>query len=81
MTKGEAYSQLLDKVQAEGGYLKIEENSRPEVVIGMTYIMVAALFEMTDNSSPLHLIDTNFHAWDVYDYLNTDDIELVLSRL
>ena len=81
MTKGEIYSQLLDKVQAEGGYLKIEENSRPAVVIEMNYIMVAALFEMADNSSPLHLIDTNFHAWDVYDYLDAENIELILSRL
>ena len=81
MTKGEIYNQLLDKVQAEGGYLKIEENSRPAVVIEMNYIMVAALFEMADNSSPLHLIDTNFHAWDVYDYLSVEDMEHILSRL
>ena len=26
MTKDEIYNQLLDKVQAEGGYLKIEKN-------------------------------------------------------
>lgn len=26
MTKDEIYSKLLDKVQAEGGYLKIEKN-------------------------------------------------------
>lgn len=81
MTKGEIYSKLLDKVQAEDGYLKIEENSRPVVAIEMIYVVVAAIFEMADTSSPLRLIDTNFNVWDVYDYLDAEDMEHILSLL
>ena len=81
MTKDEIYNKLLDKVQAEGGYIKIEENSRPVVVIEMIHVVVAAIFEMADTTSPLRLIDTNFHVWDVYDYLDAEDMEHILSLL
>ena len=81
MTKGEIYSKLRDKVQAEGGYIKIEKNWRPVVAIEMTYVVVAAIFEMADTTSPLRVIDTNFHVWDVYDYLDAEDMEHILSLL
>ena len=81
MTKGEIYSKLLDKVQAEGGYIKIEENSRPVVVIEMIHVVVVAIFEMADTTSPLRLIDTNFNVWDVYDYLDAENMEHILSLL
>ena len=81
MTKDEIYSKLLDKVQAEGGYLKIEKKWRPAVRIEMIYVMVAAIFEMADTTSPLRLIDTNFNVWDVYDYLDAENMEHILSLL
>lgn len=85
MTKEEAYSQLLDKVQCEGGFVSIEPKARPSVLLRdkgkNRHATVAAIFEMADDSSPLHFIDTNFHAWDVYDYLDEGDIEHILSRL
>ena len=81
MEKDEIYNQLLDKVQAEGGYLKIEKNWLPAVGIEMIYVMVAAIFETADTTSPLRLIDTNFNVWDVYDYLDAEDMEYILSLL
>lgn len=81
MTKDEIYNKLLDKVQAEDGYIKIEKKWRPEVAIEMIYVVVAAIFEMADTSSPLRLIDTNFNVWDVYDYLDAEDMEHILSLL
>lgn len=81
MTKDEIYNKLLDKVQAEGGYIKIEKKWRPVVAIEMIYVVVAAIFEMADTSSPLRVIDTNFHVWDVYDYLDAEDMEHILSLL
>ena len=68
-------------MQAEGGYLKIEKNWRPAVGIEMIYVMVAAIFETADTTSPLRLIDTNFNVWDVYDYLDAEDMEYILSLL
>ena len=81
MTKDEIYSKLLDKVQAEGGYIKIEKNWRPVVAIEMIHVVVVAIFEMADTTSPLRLIDTNFNVWDVYDYLDAEDMERILSLL
>ena len=88
MAKDEIYSKLLDKVQAEGGYLKIEKKWRPvvriemiHVRIEMIHVVVAAIFEMADTTSPLRLIDTNFNVWDVYDYLDAEDMERILSLL
>ena len=81
MTKDEIYSKLLDKVQAEGGYLKIEKKWRPVVRIEMIHVVVVAIFEMADTTSPLRLIDTNFNVWDVYDYLDAEDMEHILSLL
>ena len=81
MTKDEIYSKLLDKVQAEGGYLKIKKKWRPVVRIEMIHVVVAAIFEMADTTSPLRLIDTNFNVWDVYDYLDAEDMEHILSLL
>ena len=74
MTKDEAYNTLLAKVQAAGGYIRIDEDSRPAVVIEEKIIGVAAIFETADDSSPLRLIDTDLHAWDIYDYLDEEDI-------
>ena len=81
MTKDEIYNKLLDKVQAEGGYIKIEKNWRPVVAIEMTYVVVAAIFEMADTTSPLRVIDAGFGVWDVYDYLDAEDMERILSLL
>ena len=47
----------------------------------MIYVMVAAIFETADTTSPLRLIDTNFNVWDVYDYLDAEDMERILSLL
>ena len=81
MTKDEIYSKLLDKVQAEGGYIKIEKKWRSVVRIEMIHVVVVAIFEMADTTSPLRLIDTNFNVWDVYDYLDAEDMERILSLL
>lgn len=85
MTKEEAYSQLLDKVQCEGGFVSIEPKARPCVLLRdegkNRRATVAAIFEMADDSSPLRLITNRFIAWDVYDYLDAEDIEHILSRL
>lgn len=85
MTKDELYNQLLDKVQQAGGYIAIKANERPCVMLNGDGVhrntTVAALFIGNDESSPLKLISTRFTAWDVYDYLNAEDIEHILSRL
>lgn len=85
MTKAEAYSQLLDKVQCEGGFVSIEPKARPSVQLKDEEInkraTVAAIFEMADDSSPLRLITNRFIAWDVYDYLDAENIERILSCL
>ena len=47
----------------------------------MIYVMVAAIFETVDTTSPLRLIDTNFNVWDVYDYLDAEYMEYILSLL
>lgn len=85
MTKDELYNQLLDKVQQAGGYIAIKANERLCVILngdgGHRLATVAALFIGNDDSSPLKLISTRFTAWDVYDYLDEEDMEHVLSRL
>ena len=47
----------------------------------MIYVMVAAIFETADTTSPLRLIDTNFIVWDAYDYLDAEDIAYLLSLI
>ena len=85
MTKSEAYSQLLDKVQQEGGFVSIEPKARPSVILKdeekKRRATVAAIFEMADDSSPLRLVTNRFIAWDVYDYLDAENIEHILSCL
>ena len=85
MTKEEAYSQLLDKVQCEGGFARIKPIKRPRVLLRGEktdrHVIVAAVFEMADESSPLRLVTNRFTAWDVDDYLNAEDIERILSSL
>lgn len=47
----------------------------------MIHVVVVAIFEMADTTSPLRLIDTNFNVWDVYDYLDAENMERILSLL
>ena len=79
MTKNEAYNALLERVQRAGGYIKFGEDERP--VIKNEHIIVAALFESADDSSPLKLIDSRFIAFDVDDYFDGYDIEFLLNIL
>lgn len=83
MTKDEIYARLSERVQREGGYVAIPRKSRPMVkMIGSKKeVTVAAVFEGTDDSSPLKLVTSNFHACDVYDYCTAEDMEHILSRM
>jgi hypothetical protein len=84
MTKHEAYNALLERVQRAGGYIKFGEKERPVVLtneIRRKHIIVAALFESANESSPLKLINSSFNTWDVDDYFETPDIEYLLHRL
>ena len=83
MTKDEIYNQLLDKVQQAGGFVRIKLLKRPSVALKGTdeRVIVAAIFETRDESSPLRLITNRFIAWDVYDYLDAEDMEHILSLL
>ncbi len=85
MTKDELYNQLLEKVQNEGGFLSFEPKARPSVLLRdeetNRHATVAAIFETADDSSPLRLITNRFVAWDVYDYLDEENIEQILSHL
>ena len=45
------------------------------------HVIVAALFVSNDDSSPLRLVTNRFTAWDVYDYLDAEDIEHLLNRI
>ena len=85
MAKDEIYNQLLDKVQQAGGFLRTKPMERPCVLLRGKktdrHVLVAALFVSADDSSPLRIVTNRFTAWDVYDYLDTEDIEHILSRL
>lgn len=80
MTKNEAYNALLERVQRAGGYIKFGEDERP-VIVKNERIIVAALFESADDSSPLKLINSRFSAFDVDDYFEGYDIEFLLNIL
>lgn len=77
MTKNEVYNQLLEKVQQAGGYLKIEKRPLLNTNDGKQ-IYAAAIFESTDDSSPLKVIDDKFNVWDIDDYITTNDISWLL---
>ena len=85
MAKDEIYNQLLDKVQQAGGFLRIKPIERPCVLLRGEktdrHVIVAALFVSNDDSSPLRLVTNRFTAWDVYDYLDAEDIEHLSSRI
>jgi hypothetical protein len=85
MAKDELYNQLLEKVQNEGGFLSFEPKERPSVLLRdeetNRRATVAAIFESADDSSPLRLVTNRFIAWDVYDYLDAEEIEHLLSRV
>jgi hypothetical protein len=85
MEKDEIYNQLLDKVQQAGGFLRIKPMERPCVLLRGEktdrHVIVAALFVSNDDSSPLRLVTNRFTAWDVYDYLDAEDIEHLSSRI
>ena len=76
MERAEAYDKLLERVRKAGGYFAFDEKNRPLATTsdGET-ISVAALFEGTDDSSPLKLISSSFICWDVDDYITTVDLE------
>ena len=76
MERTEAYNKLLERVRKAGGYIAFDENTRPLATTadGET-ISAAALFEGTDDSSPLKLISSSFICWDVDDYITTADLE------
>ena len=77
--RAEAYNKLLERVRKAGGYFAFDEKSRPLATTsdGET-ISVAALFEGTDDSSPLKVISSSFMCWDVDDYIMTADLERIL---
>ena len=85
MTKNELYNQLLDKVQRAGGFVHIKPMKRPSVLLRGKkvdrHVIVAAIFETADDSSPLRLVTNRFAAYDVDDYLNAEDIERILTCL
>ena len=79
MERAGAYNKLLERVHKVGGYFAFDEKNRPLATTsdGET-ISVAALFEGTDDSSPLKLISSSFMCWDVDDYITTADLEHIL---
>lgn len=82
MKKLDLYNQMLEKVQKAGGYVAIPKKARPIVkTIDDVQVSVAAIFEGTDDSSPLKLITDKFIAYDVYDYLCTGELEHLLTRI
>lgn len=81
MERAEAYNTLLDRVRRAGGYYMIEASNRPMIKTDSGKdILVAALFEGTDDSSPLKLITGSFHCWDVDDFVSTEDLERLCYR-
>lgn len=83
MAKDKIYNQLLVKVQNEGGFLRIKPSKRPSVNLKGTdeHVIVAAIFETADDSSPLRLVTNRFNSWDVYDYLYAEDIAYLSSLI
>ena len=69
MKKDEIYNKLLEKVQREGGYSKISPVNVK--TIDGEELVVCAVFEGTDESSPLKLITNEFITYDIHDYLIT----------
>lgn len=85
MAKNEVYNALLEKVRQYGGYVTTNEDNTPIVAIVVNnkdvHLYARAIFESADDSSPLKLITTGYHCWDIYDYLNAEEIEHLLSRI
>lgn len=76
------YNVLLEKVQQSGGYVRTNEDNTPIVVNSKgVHLYAHAIFESADDSSPLKLITSGYHCWDIYDYFNAEDIEFLLSRI
>ena len=85
MTKNEVYNALLEKVRQYGGYVTTNEDNIPivEIVVNnkCVHLYARAIFESADDSSPLKLITSGYQCWDVYDYLNAEEIEHLLSNI
>lgn len=79
MTKYDLYSKLTDKVQHEGGYISFPGLNVKTVE--KEELTVCAIFEGTDESSPLRFVTDKFIAYDVYDYLSAKEIKNLLSNL
>lgn len=78
MAKNEIYNQLLEKVQQAGGYVKFDV--RPLLITNDgKQISAAAIFESTDDSSPLKVINDKFNVLDIDDYNTTNDISWLLT--
>lgn len=83
MAKNEVYNALLEKVRQYGGYVITNDIPIVEIVVNnkCMHLYARAIFESADDSSPLKLITIGYQCWDVYDYLNAEDIEHLLSGI
>lgn len=82
MTKNEVYNALLEKVQQAGGYMVTPKKRIPSFKTNEGFVIgVAAIYESADDSSPLKVIDTQFHSYDLEDYINAEDMEYLFNQL
>ena len=78
MERNNLYNQLLEKVQQVGGYVAMAKSFKSKEGF---VICVCAIYESADDSSPLKVIDSKFHAYDLEDYLETESIEYLVRTI
>ena len=79
--KKNIYEELVDTINNEGGYFKFAHNKDTlRVKLEGRNVEVRAIYVSDDDSSPLKVIDSNFHSWDLWDYFSRDCILMLLNQ-
>ena len=78
-TKDALCNEVYDIMCRKGGYEKL--NKSFSTTIDGQQIIMMAIYISDDDSSPLKMIDSNFHSWDLFDYLNKDEVSTLLKAI